>query len=230
MPARMNKHARAAADRDQEKAGNAKAAKEQADDDASWADSGSKQQQKKAAQAAAAAAKKHEKQASKDVAVAQERERETKDVAKIPAKVSKDQIAKDMAKMRGAEAQKAKKQDPKMVSAEDQDRAFEKHEQKLIDEATGAEVNVTGLKDTTEALGNLAIAVDKKEEQHPERRMKAAHQAYEEKNIPRLKAENPGLKRSQLKDVCWKEWQKSPENPMVQAMQRKMDQSQASAE
>jgi hypothetical protein len=30
------------------------------------------------------------------------------------------------------------------------------------------------------------------------------------------KAENPGLRRSQLQELVWKKWQKSPENPMNQ--------------
>ncbi|GBG24185.1 Coiled-coil domain-containing protein 124-like [Hondaea fermentalgiana] len=45
---------------------------------------------------------------------------------------------------------------------------------------------------------------------------KALFSAYEEREIARLRAENPGLKRSQLKDHVWKLWQKSPENPANQ--------------
>ena len=45
-----------------------------------------------------------------------------------------------------------------------------------------------------------ADAVDK----HPERRMKAKFKEYEEKALPRLKEEYPGLKLSQLKDKLWK--------------------------
>ena len=47
--------------------------------------------------------------------------------------------------------------------------------------------------------------------------MKAAFNAFEQNRYKDLKAENPTLKRSQLKDILWKEWQKSPENPMNQA-------------
>jgi len=57
------------------------------------------------------------------------------------------------------------------------------------------------------------------DEKHPEKRMKAAYKEYEEKNFPILKKENPSLKYSQLKDLLWKQWQKSNENPMVQAAQ-----------
>ena len=32
-----------------------------------------------------------------------------------------------------------------------------------------------------------------------------------------LQDENPGLKQSQLKELAWKNWKKSPENPENQA-------------
>ncbi|KAJ3272597.1 hypothetical protein HDV01_005440 [Terramyces sp. JEL0728] len=43
-------------------------------------------------------------------------------------------------------------------------------------------------------------------DRHPERRQKAAYAAYEEKRLPVLK----------LKELLFKEWQKSPENPTNQ--------------
>lgn len=52
------------------------------------------------------------------------------------------------------------------------------------------------------------------EDRHPEKRMKAAFKAYEENNLSRIKSENPGLKLSQMKQIIFKEWQKSPENPL----------------
>ncbi|XP_055388856.1 coiled-coil domain-containing protein 124 [Condylostylus longicornis] len=44
-----------------------------------------------------------------------------------------------------------------------------------------------------------------------------AYNAYEEEWINKLKSENPTLKRSQMKERIWKQWQKAPENPMNQA-------------
>lgn len=46
--------------------------------------------------------------------------------------------------------------------------------------------------------------------------MKAAYTAFEESYLPRLKTENPSLRHTQLKQILFKEWQKSPENPMNQ--------------
>ena len=57
-----------------------------------------------------------------------------------------------------------------------------------------------------------------KMEKHPEKRMKAAYTAYEEKNLPILKAENPNMRLSQLKQMLKKDWMKCPDNPMNQRM------------
>lgn len=53
-------------------------------------------------------------------------------------------------------------------------------------------------------------------DKHPEKRMKAAYTAYEERKLRELKEENPTLRLSQLKQMIFKEWQKSPENPLNQ--------------
>ncbi|XP_032528689.2 coiled-coil domain-containing protein 124 [Danaus plexippus] len=63
----------------------------------------------------------------------------------------------------------------------------------------------------------LAILSDKSDvDKHPEKRLKAAYTAFEEINLPRLKAENPSLRLSQLKQMLRKEWLKSPQNPLNQ--------------
>nr|XP_029722773.1 coiled-coil domain-containing protein 124 [Aedes albopictus] len=54
------------------------------------------------------------------------------------------------------------------------------------------------------------------EDRHPEKRMKAAFKAYEDEQLPIMKQEYPSLKLSQLKQMIFKEWQKSPQNPMNQ--------------
>jgi hypothetical protein len=48
---------------------------------------------------------------------------------------------------------------------------------------------------------------------HPEKRMKAALAAFEEIRLPELQLEKPGLKRSQYKEMLWREFQKSDMNP-----------------
>ena len=69
------------------------------------------------------------------------------------------------------------------------------------------------------------VCVDSVKEQdvdrHPEKRLKAAFTAFEEANMPRIKAENPTLRLSQLKQILRKEWMKSPENPLNQRLNAK---------
>ncbi|KAI9325262.1 hypothetical protein DFJ73DRAFT_870159 [Zopfochytrium polystomum] len=62
--------------------------------------------------------------------------------------------------------------------------------------------------------GGGAAAVAAGIERHPERRMKSAWAAFEEREMPILKEENPGLRLSQLKQLLQKKWKKSPENPL----------------
>lgn len=59
--------------------------------------------------------------------------------------------------------------------------------------------------------GNSVPEIDR----HPEKRMKAAYLEFEEENLPRLKAENPNMRLSQIKQLLKKEWMKSPKNPLL---------------
>merc|ERR1712166_1034450 len=47
-----------------------------------------------------------------------------------------------------------------------------------------------------------------------ERRQKAAFAKYKEREFPIMRAENKGLKKSQIDERIFKAWQKSDENPM----------------
>ena len=51
-------------------------------------------------------------------------------------------------------------------------------------------------------------------EKHPEKRMKAAYEAFEKERLPQLKQENSNMRLSQLKQMLRKEWMKHPSNPM----------------
>ena len=60
---------------------------------------------------------------------------------------------------------------------------------------------------------------------HPEKRMKAAFRAYEERRLLILKAENPNMRLSQLKQILKKDWMKSEENPLIQAQMARAQKS-----
>jgi len=66
-----------------------------------------------------------------------------------------------------------------------------------------------------DAVDKMALSPEQRD-RRLEKRMKAAYNAYEGKTISLLREENPTLKLSQLKEMCWKRWQKSEDNPMNQ--------------
>ncbi|KAH9453147.1 hypothetical protein Pst134EB_017079 [Puccinia striiformis f. sp. tritici] len=51
---------------------------------------------------------------------------------------------------------------------------------------------------------------------HPERRFKAAFEAYKENELPTLRKEQPGLRLQQYHDLLYKQFQKHPDNPFNQ--------------
>jgi len=69
-------------------------------------------------------------------------------------------------------------------------------------------IDVTGIE---EALTELDLTEFDK---HPEKRMRAAWNAYFEKQYPLFKKDYPNMKRSQLIQMIQKEFKKSPENPI----------------
>ncbi|GLG95473.1 Coiled-coil domain-containing protein [Gryllus bimaculatus] len=80
-------------------------------------------------------------------------------------------------------------------------------------------VVVDGLeaRSVTEAIAVLSVKGEEVD-RHPEKRLKAAYTAFEEANMPRIKAENPNLRLSQMKQLLRKEWMRSPENPLNQKL------------
>jgi hypothetical protein len=60
------------------------------------------------------------------------------------------------------------------------------------------------------------ILTEKDIEKHPERRFKNALKEFEEREIKNFRAQYPGLRLSQLKEIMYKEFQKSPDNPFNQ--------------
>lgn len=77
------------------------------------------------------------------------------------------------------------------------------------------EVVATTVDDAILALGgSITAPID---DPHPERRRKALHEAFVQRNLPRVRLDHPGLKLSQYKEMLFKEWLKSPENPTYAA-------------
>lgn len=78
-------------------------------------------------------------------------------------------------------------------------------------------INASGIDNALDALSLTGGAAnDMKLDRHPERRKAAAYKVYEERRLPEIKTEHPGLRRNQQIEVIKKEFEKSEENPFNQ--------------
>ena len=86
-------------------------------------------------------------------------------------------------------------------------------------------INATGIDNAIDALSlttdKNAQAIDR----HPERRFKAAYKAYEERRLPEVEQEHPGLRKNQRIEIIRKEFEKSEENPFNQTNNIRYDAS-----
>ncbi|CAA9990271.1 conserved protein, unknown function [Plasmodium knowlesi strain H] len=69
-------------------------------------------------------------------------------------------------------------------------------------------INATGIDNAISALDNVSFERTKK--------VKVAYKKFEEENLPLIKEQYKGLKLSQFKQILWKQFKKSPDNPMNQ--------------
>lgn len=77
-------------------------------------------------------------------------------------------------------------------------------------------LNASGIDNALDALALTADSNDTKVERHPERRFKAAYAKFEERRLPEIEQEHPGLRKNQRVEICRKEFERSPENPFNQ--------------
>mmetsp|Transcript_24044 Transcript_24044/g.47136 ORF Transcript_24044/g.47136 Transcript_24044/m.47136 type:complete len:305 (+) Transcript_24044:40-954(+) len=85
----------------------------------------------------------------------------------------------------------------------------------IEDERKGGVAVAFGVDDTLNQLKGI-VKGDAAVDRNPEKRRKALFRQYEQREMERLREENPKLKRSQLKERIFEAWKKSPENPMNQ--------------
>lgn len=90
----------------------------------------------------------------------------------------------------------------------------EEYEKMVLVQNTNRDGSLIEAHSVDEALAQISIADDLPLDKHPEKRLKASFKAFEEAELPRLKAEKPGLTHTQYKDMIWKLWKKSPDNPL----------------
>lgn len=95
----------------------------------------------------------------------------------------------------------------------------------LVHDEVPLEENINRLETEGDEARNVEDAItmlsmkEPEIDRHPEKRVKAAYQKFEDENLPILKQENPNMRLSQLKHMLKKDWMKSPENPLNQRIQ-----------
>ncbi|VDL99095.1 unnamed protein product [Schistocephalus solidus] len=121
-----------------------------------------------------------------------------------PSKLTQAQIAAARERLNAQLAQLAPK---KQLQVQDYQLQNPNRTEDDVVEARTVEDAIKALR----VVGDEAVT-----ERHPEKRMKAVYMAYEERVLPELRKENPGMRLSQLKQLAFKNFQTSPENPKNQ--------------
>ncbi|XP_029116865.1 uncharacterized protein [Elaeis guineensis] len=110
--------------------------------------------------------------------------------------------------LRNAEA--AKKRETRTADEEEYERL-------ILVANTNRDDSVIEAHSVEDAIARMAITEPSlPPDRHPERRLKASFKAFEEAELAKLKEEKPGLTLNQYKDMIWKLWKKSPDNPLNQ--------------
>ncbi|KAJ2594772.1 hypothetical protein GGF39_004088 [Coemansia sp. RSA 1721] len=150
---------------------------------------------------------------------------EDKDISKStkgktgPPKLTPAQNKRPVPVLRGTDKKVAAKE-AAVAQAENANRPVEQYQARNVDDIIDVLENINddapnvAIDGSSAKKGGIAATVDR----HPERRAKAAYKAFEDRVFERVKKENPGLRLSQIKEVIWKEWQKSPDNPFNQVL------------
>ena len=208
----------AAAEREREKRIQAKAEVIRKLEDAKWVDDGDKVRKAKEERMAARDMKADE-QAKKDREKADLLRAEEESNAKLKQGKLLPKIKRSDIRISALSAMVVDTRKPKKKVSDDLVNELplipNLNRQASLEEArTGIKTEVAS-GTTSEAVSALSAALGNvSTDAHPERRRKAAHTAFEERRLKELMIEKPGLKRTQYKELIFKEWQKSPENPM----------------
>jgi len=131
------------------------------------------------------------------------------------------QYTKNLPPPKVTQAEIAKRKQIEEMAAKKREEKEKKHEAEIeeninrviqLEKAEHGE-NYLEARTIDDALGHMGVATGTVD-RTPEKRVTYA--AYEEKMLPIVREDNPTLKLSQLKELVWKQWQKSPENPFNQ--------------
>ncbi|EGF99250.1 uncharacterized protein MELLADRAFT_68718 [Melampsora larici-populina 98AG31] len=149
-------------------------------------------------------------------------EKAAKAAAAKAAKAERDRIAEEEAasiarsapkpKAAPSKSSKPKATSPKSTASIPSE--VPEYEARGIDNILALSEVVLERNDKASLGAKAAISVDA----HPERRFKAAFEAYKETELPIARKEHPGLRLQQYHDLLYKQFQKHPDNPFNQTV------------
>ncbi|CAL1398126.1 unnamed protein product [Linum trigynum] len=153
-------------------------------------------------------------------------EQEEKDLEKSLKKVDKKatRVAIPVPKVTEAELRRRREQEQAALEKKSEEAKKkqtrtaeeEEYERLVLVENTNRDDSIIEARTVEDAIAHLTVAESLPVDRHPERRLKASFKAFEEAELPKLKEEKPGLTHNQYKDMIWKMWKKSPDNPLNQ--------------
>lgn len=194
----MNRHAAEAMERDSARKESERAAREQKKDDDLWAETDARTLKKaEREKEALEKAKEQERRRAESKAQLDEEERAV-DKSKVPSKVSKKMMQRDVAKLVASyDAEVAK------VRGHGAPEPPSKNFQEAV--ASGVDECIRALEPQGEVLDGRHIG----------KRARVLYKRFCDENRASLKESHNGLKFSQVNDLLWEMWQKSPQNPFV---------------
>jgi len=183
----------------------------------------------------AAAAEKERQDADKWAEGTKEKKSQDKEAKRLEAIARKAEAARLLAEeeasvtVKKAAPKAGKKKDfkpagPGAIAAGGDIDDSEKKNEETVEEVPS--YSATGLDNALDMLDVVTAKTDKASvgqqaagiERHPERRVKAAFEAYKERELPVLRSEHPGLRLKQYEELLQKKFQKSPDNPFNQTV------------
>lgn len=154
-------------------------------------------------------------------------EKELEKAAKKPDKKA-NRVSIPVPKVTEAELRRRREEEQAQIAkrAEEEKKrqsrtaAEEDYERMVLVENTNRDDSVIEARTVEDAIVQMSIADSLPVDRHPERRLKSSFKAFEEAELPQLKEEKPGLTHTQYKDMIWKLWKKSPDNPLNQVAEK----------
>ncbi|KAF4382851.1 hypothetical protein G4B88_021634 [Cannabis sativa] len=179
------------------------------------------------------ASKKREEEAEKKAEAAARRaevrrlaEQEEKELEKLMKKPDKkaNRVSIPVPKVTEAELRRRREEEQAALHKKDEEvkkrhsrtAAEEEYERMVLVTNTNRDDSIIEARTVEDAIAHMTVADSLPPDRHPERRLKASFKAFEDVELPRLKEEKPGLTHNQYKDMIWKLWKKSPDNPLNQ--------------